>query len=92
MTLLGFGLALRIAERLQRPEGVGTDVFDFPRTKRGAMTDVTWLEIERIGERFGVRDKDIPAFITAVAELVGRKPVEDWHGKATSGGNRVGLY
>ena len=56
------------------------------------MTDVTWLEIERIGERFGVRDKDIPAFITAVAELVGRKPVEDWHGKATSGGNRVGLY
>ena len=60
--------------------------------KRGAMTDVTWLEIERIGERFGVRDKDIPAFITAVAELVGRKPVEDWHGKATSGGNRVGLY
>jgi hypothetical protein len=46
----------------------------------------TFLEIERIAERFGVRDEDIPAFITAVAELVNRKPVEDWHGKATSRG------
>jgi hypothetical protein len=43
----------------------------------------TFLEIERIAERFGVRDEDIPAFITAVAELVNRKPVEDWHGKAS---------
>jgi len=44
----------------------------------------TFLEIERIAERFGVRDEDIPAFIKAVSELVGRRPVEDWHGKATS--------
>ena len=48
-----------------------------------------FLEIERIGELFGVRDEDIPAFITAIAEVVSRnmnvESVEDWHGKATSG-------
>jgi hypothetical protein len=47
-------------------------------------------EIERIGECFSVRSEDIPAFITAVAEVVSRHMndvvVEDWHGKATSGG------
>jgi hypothetical protein len=47
-------------------------------------------EIERIGEMFGVRDEDIPAFITAVAEAVSRHVnlVEDYHGKATNGGLR----
>jgi len=44
-----------------------------------------FLEIERIGECFGVRHEDIPAFITAIAEVVSRQmvgePVEDWHGK-----------
>lgn len=45
-------------------------------------------EIERIGERFGVRHEDIPAFITAIAEVFSReliesqRQVEDWHGKA----------
>jgi hypothetical protein len=47
-------------------------------------------EIERIGECFGVRSEEIPAFITAVAEVVSRHinavAVEDWHGKSTSRG------
>jgi hypothetical protein len=51
------------------------------------MSNVTFSEIERLAERFGVQVKDIPAFITAVAELVGRNPVEDWHGKVTSEGS-----
>jgi len=47
-------------------------------------------EIERIGECFGVRSEDIPAFITAVAEVVSRhlNVVEEYHGKATNGGLR----
>jgi hypothetical protein len=46
-----------------------------------------YLEIERIGERFGVREQYIPEFITAVTEVISRHllpPVEGWHGKATS--------
>jgi hypothetical protein len=41
-------------------------------------------EIERIGEMFGVRDEDIPAFITAIADAM--SVVEDYHGKVTNGG------
>jgi hypothetical protein len=50
-------------------------------------------EIERIGEMHGVAD--IPAFVTAMAEvisrhiLVDRAPiVEDWHGKTTTSESR----
>jgi hypothetical protein len=49
-------------------------------------------EIERIGECFGVRREDIPAFITAIAEVVSRHmnvdSVEDWHGKVTTSEGR----
>jgi len=46
-----------------------------------------FLEIERIGEKFGIPDAAIPSFIAAVAEVLSHhlrnEQVEDWHGKAT---------
>ena len=41
-----------------------------------------YREIERIGELFGVKDQDIPAFVTAIESVTRtRESVEDWHGQ-----------